>query len=178
MKDISYHILDIVQNSLNAGATLVMVEITENARGEFRLTISDNGRGMGDEMLRQVTDPFFTTSTTKKVGLGIPLLKQNAELTGGSCRVESTVNKGTVITAVFNKTNIDMIPLGDMASTFKTLIAGNPDVDFVYRHQLNENSFELNTADIREGLDGIRLDTPEVLNYISEFIHENLNALI
>src|SRR5512147_603301 len=113
MKDISCHILDIVQNSINAGADKIEIFISENTKtSEYILKISDNGCGISDETKEQVLDPFYTTSVTKKVGLGLPLLKQNAELTGGRLDISSIMGKGTVVIAIFNNSNIDMIPVG------------------------------------------------------------------
>lgn len=176
MKDISYHILDIVQNSLNAGANAIEISLEEKS-GQLTLCIADNGAGMNDEVIRQVTDPFFTSSTTKKVGMGLPLLKQNAEITGGSFEIRSEVGKGTTVTTVFNHDNIDMIPLGDMALTFKTLIAGNPEKDFIYRHVKNGEGFSVDTSEIRQSLEGISLKTPDVLDFLAKTITENLKAL-
>jgi anti-sigma regulatory factor (Ser/Thr protein kinase) len=178
MKDISYHILDIVRNSLQAGAKRVDVELSTNSvTGRFVLKISDNGCGMSAEMLKQVTDPFFTTSVTKKVGLGLPLLKQHAELTEGSFSIESVKDKGTIVTAVFNSFHIDMIPIGDLAMTFKSLIASNPDRDFVYWHQKDSAGFVLDTTDIRSQLGEVNIASHEVLDYITDFIRDNLKAL-
>jgi len=178
VKDISYHILDIVQNSLHAGATSVSVVLTENTdNSKLTLEISDNGCGMTAEKLKKVIDPFFTTSVTKKVGLGLPLLKQNAELTGGNFSIESAENKGTMVTAVFHNNHIDMIPMGDLAITFKALIAANPEINFIYRHTMHNQSFTLNTEEVRYELEDVKLNTPEVLNYLVDFIRYNLKAL-
>lgn len=178
MKDISYHIMDIVQNSLNAGAKTITVDILqESSGGRLTLRITDDGRGMSGELLRQVTDPFFTTSVTKKVGLGLPLLKQNAELTGGTFSITSEVNKGTTVTAVFNSNHIDMIPMGDMAVTFKMLIAANPDRDFVYNHRYNNHGFCMDTRVVRTELGEVPLNHAEVLDYLSGFIYSNLKEL-
>ena len=178
MKDISYHILDIARNSLNAGASLVEISITENNdTGELILEIRDNGHGMTEELLKRTTDPFFTTSSKKKVGLGLPLLKQNAELTGGSLRIESERNRGTTVTARFHQFHIDMIPEGDLPMTFRSLIASNPEIDFLYRHRADEGEFILDTADIRRELGGISLNAHEVLDYITDYIRENLKVL-
>jgi Histidine kinase-, DNA gyrase B-, and HSP90-like ATPase len=178
VKDISYHILDIVQNSLHAGATDISVNLTENtADCKLILEISDNGCGMTAEELKKVIDPFFTTSVTKKVGLGLPLLKQNVELTRGTFSMESVEHKGTLITAVFHNNHIDMIPMGDLAITFKTLIAANPDINFIYRHTRNNRNFVLNTEEVRSELEDVKLNTPEVLNYLADFIRDNLKAL-
>lgn len=175
MKDISYHIMDIVQNSLNAGAKTVRVDIVQDSSdGLLTLRIADNGRGMSVNLLRQVTDPFFTTSVTKKVGLGLPLLKQNAELTGGTFSIISEENKGTTVTAVFNSNHIDMIPIGDIAVTFKMLIAGYPDRDFVYNHRHNSRDFIMDTRVVRAELGEIPLNHADVLDYLAGFIDSNL----
>jgi hypothetical protein len=178
VKDISFHILDIVQNSLHAGADKILIELVENTKEvTLKLTITDNGSGMDQGMVDQVTDPFFTSSATKKVGLGLPLLKQNAEQTGGVFEVSSKLNRGTVVTAVFNTRNIDMIPEGDLAATMKTLIASEPLKNFIYRQEKDGEEFELNTAEIREELGNVDLSRREVLEFITEFISSNVNVL-
>jgi hypothetical protein len=178
MKDLSYHILDVVQNSLHAGADRVVIEMDENTvSGKLKLTITDNGHGMTREMMLLVADPFFTTSATKKVGLGLPLLKQNAEQTDGRFEVDSAVEKGTVIKAIFNIRHIDMIPRGDLASTLKTLIASDPDKDFIYRHRKDDEGFNLDTAVIRAELGGVNLGNREVLDYIVNYIRSSLEEL-
>jgi hypothetical protein len=178
MKDISYHILDIAQNSIHARAKNITISIAEDdMKGTLELIISDNGCGMPAEMLQQVVDPFFTTSVKKKVGLGLPLLKQNAELTEGHFQLESFPNKGTIVKAVFHKNHIDMIPTGDIALTMRILISSDPATDFIYRHSLGNKKFELDTAEMRKELEGIPLNNPDVLKYISGYIHKNLDAL-
>lgn len=178
MKDISYHILDIVRNSLHADAAEVKIEILEDSlSGHLILKISDNGRGMAATVLDKITDPFFTTSGKKRVGLGIPLLKQNAELTGGTFCIESAEQQGTTVEALFDRNHIDMIPAGDLAMTFRNLIAANPAVDFHYIHRVDDRHFELNTAVLRRELGDIRLNTLEVLDFITDFIRDNLKAL-
>jgi hypothetical protein len=178
MKDISFHILDIVQNSLHAGADRIVIELTENTmEGSLKMKITDNGSGMEQEMVTRVTDPFFTSSARKKVGLGLPLLKQNAEQTGGVFNVNSELKKGTVVTAVFKTNHIDMLPEGDMAATMRTLIATEPSRDFVYKHKKDELEFELDTAAMRAELGNIDLSRHEVLEFITEFIRSNRNVL-
>jgi hypothetical protein len=178
MKDISFHILDIVQNSLHAGAGRIVIELTENTmEGTLIMKITDNGSGMEQEVVNRVTDPFFTSSVTKKVGLGLPLLKQNAEQTGGVFNVNSGVNKGTAVTAVFKTNHVDMIPEGDMAATMRMLIASEPLKDFVYRHKKDETGFELDTAAMRAELGDIDLSRREVLDFITEFIRSNRSVL-
>ncbi len=178
MKDLSYHILDIVQNSLNAGAQRVEIDLWEETlTGRLTLKINDNGRGMDADMLKRITDPFFTTSVTKKVGLGLPLLKQNAELTGGSCTVESTPGQGTRVIALFYRNHIDMIPTGDLALTLKTLIASGPERDFFFTYRKDEEGFAVDTAEIRSQIEGVSLASREVLDYISTFIRDNLKSM-
>ena len=178
MKDISFHILDIVQNSLHAGADKIVIEMIENTiEGTLKLTITDNGSGMDKAMVAQVTDPFFTSSTTKKVGLGLPLLKQNAEQTGGVFEVSSELNRGTIVKAVFNTHNIDMIPEGDMAATMRTLVSSEPLKDFIYRQEKDGEEFELDTAAMHAELGDIELSRCEVLEFITEFIRSNVSVL-
>jgi hypothetical protein len=178
MKDISFHILDIVQNSLHAGADKIVIELEEDTKeGTLRLVITDNGSGMDKQMLEQVTDPFFTSSTTKKVGLGLPLLKQNAEQTGGRFEVNSDLNIGTTVTATFMTGNIDMIPEGDLAATLITLIAAEPGKDFIFRQEKDGEEFELDTAAIRAELGDVDLSRCEVLNFIADFIRSNVSEL-
>ena len=178
MKDISYHILDIVQNSLHACATRTEISVRDDSTaGTLELKIIDNGIGMPEEVIRKVTDPFYTTSVTKKVGLGLPLLKQNAEQTGGTFSVESVEKKGTTVTAVFNRNHIDMIPEGNQALTMKSLIAANPGKDFVFRYSCNRGAFDMDTDEIRKNLDVISINTREVLDYIVDFIRGNLQEL-
>jgi anti-sigma regulatory factor (Ser/Thr protein kinase) len=176
MKDISYHIMDIARNSLHAGANTIRIEISHDA-GIYKLRITDDGTGMPVEVLEKVTDPFFTSSVTKKVGLGLPLLKQNAEMTGGSFEIFSEENSGTTVTVVFNSNHIDMIPEGNLALTFKMLIASNPEIDFIYIHEKDGKKFFMDTSEIRKELDGISLNTKEVLNYIYDYVSENQKAL-
>jgi hypothetical protein len=167
MKDISYHILDIVQNSLHAGADRIIISIRESiAENRFELAITDNGRGIEESMLEKVTDPFYTTGANKKVGLGLPLLKQNAEQAGGFLDIRSATGSNTTITAVFQLDHIDRLPEGDIGATLRILIAGNPQVDFVYRHEIENHEWEMDTAEIRLELERLPIQTPEVLDFI------------
>ncbi len=172
MVEISLHILDIAQNSIKAEASLVEIEINENiADNLLTVTIADNGCGMDEDFLKDVTNPFRTTRTTRKVGLGLSLFKSAAELTGGSFDIQSKVGEGTKVTAVFIHDSIDRQPLGDMASTMSTIIGGAPDIDYIYTHTYNGNSFDLNTGELRKVLGGeISLSEIDVLNWIDEYI--------
>ena len=178
MPDISLNILDVANNSVTAGAMLTEIDITaDTAADTLEVMISDNGKGMSEEQVMQVADPFFTTRTTRKVGLGIPFLKMAAELTGGSFGIESTPGKGTKLKAVFGLAQIDRMPLGDIASTMTALVGPNPDIDFILRYRVDANGFGLDTREMRNILDGIPLSEPEVLGYIAGFINENIDAV-
>jgi anti-sigma regulatory factor (Ser/Thr protein kinase) len=167
MKELSLNILDIAKNSTKAGATLVRITIDE-ADGWRTLTIADNGCGMSPEFLAQVTDPFTTTRTTRKVGMGLPLLKLAAEQAEGSLTIRSsqTPPSGTTVTARFRMDHLDCVPVGDYAGTMVTLIQGSPDIDFSFCYRRASGTIELETAQMREILGGIPLDMPEVLSWV------------
>ena len=177
MKELSLNILDIAQNSLTAKSTLVEI-LLEETDETLRITVRDNGCGMSEEMVRRVTDPFCTSRTTRKVGLGIPFFKLAAEQTGGSLELESVPQErspdahGTVISGLFFKTHIDYTPLGDVVSTVTTLIQGCGDVDIVFRHSLPNGEVEMDTREIRAMLGGIPLSEPEILVWIRDNLQE------
>ena len=169
MKELSLNILDIVQNSLTAGAAHIDIDLEETAE-TLRITVTDDGCGMNAETVRNVTDPFYTTRKTRAVGLGIPFFKLAAEQTGGRLELKSTPaaenadEHGTVISALFYKTSIDFTPLGDISSTLCTLIQGLDDnTDIKFRHSFPNGAVGLDTAEIRAVLGGVPLSTPEVL---------------
>lgn len=179
MKELSLHILDIAQNSVRAGASLIRIEITEDEE-TLTFSISDNGCGMDEAFLRAVTDPFTTTRTTRGVGLGIPLLKLSCESTGGAFSISSRTdeNHGTVTTASFIKTHIDYTPLGDMTDTVCTLVQGSPTLHFIYRHTYLGREVSLDTEMIRRALgDEISLAEPEILLWIRESLNEEYQKL-
>ena len=174
MTELSLHILDIAENSTRAGASLVQITINVNLiTDRIFITITDDGCGMTEEQLTKVTDPFFTTRTTRKVGLGVPFFKQAAECTGGTFSITSAVGTGTTVTASFGYSHIDRIPLGDVNSTIHTLITMHPDCDFLYTYRVNETSFVLDTRIFRELLEGIPFNTPDVSAYIKAYLSEN-----
>lgn len=178
MKDLSLHILDIAQNSITAKATLIQIAIVEDTVADtYTITITDNGYGIPPDMLARVTDPYTTSRTTRKVGLGIPLFKQNAERTGGGLTITSEVGKGTVLTAAFVHSNIDRPVLGDIAGVVVILVSANPSIDFVYTHVVNQQSYVFDTRDVREALDGIPLNEPSVIPLLKEMIAANLEEL-
>lgn len=177
MKELSLNILDIAENSTKAKATLVEILITESD-AELEISIRDNGTGMTEEVLSSVSNPFYTTRKTRSVGMGIPLFKIAAEQTGGSLHITSRhmdefpVDHGTTVTARFNKNHIDFTPLGDVVSSVVTLIQGHPSVDFVFTHRSDGCEVSLDTRELREVLDGVPLDTFEVLIWIKENLEE------
>ena len=140
-----------------------------------RLTvvIDDNGCGMTPKQVEQVTDPFFTSRTTRKVGLGVPFFKLAAESTGGSFAITSEPGVGTTVTAVFVLSHIDRMPLGDINTTIHTLVVYHPETDFVYRYQYNGHSFTLDTREFRQVLGDIPFDTPDISAYIMDYLNEN-----
>lgn len=178
MKELSLHILDIMQNSVRAEATLIKLTIVEDTEKDlFEICIEDNGKGMSKEMAERVTDPFVTCRTTRRVGLGIPLLKAAAELTGGGVELSSELGVGTVITARFGHSHIDRQPLGDIKSTMVETIASFEEIDFLYTHRVDGREYVLDTREMREILGGVSFNTPEVMAWLSEFIRENEEEL-
>ncbi len=146
MQEISLNILDIVENSIRAGARSVNIVLRDNQNaGTLTVTIADDGCGMTPDEAGNAFDPFYTTLEGKRVGLGLSLLKESAELTGGSVRIKSRPGSGTTLTAVFNRHHLDCPPLGDIVATLKTLLIGYPDVDFHYVHRLGREEVVLDT---------------------------------
>lgn len=180
MKELSLYILDITENSTRAGASEIYLTLTQNGK-DFSFSVKDNGCGMSEQTLKKITDPFYTTRTTRKVGLGIPFLRLAAELTGGHIEITSKSEEeypdshGTITTAYFDASSIDFVPLGDMVSTVVTLIQGNPDTDFIYTHTRDGKTVSLDTREIREVLSGVPLDNSEVISWIKENLTEQYN---
>ena len=167
-------VLDIAENSARARASLVQITIAIDTEADLMtLVIEDDGCGMTPEQVERVMDPFFTTRTTRKVGLGVPFLKEAAEAAEGSLTIESEVGKGTRDTATFRWSSIDRMPLGDISATIQQLIVYHPDTDFLYTYSYNGASFSLDTREMREILGGVSLAEPEVAAYILEYLEEN-----
>ncbi len=175
MTEISLNILDVVQNSVRAEASLIEIEVSADSHTDRLIVhIRDNGCGMDEKQLQSVTDPFFTTRTTRKIGLGIPFFKQAAEATGGCFKITSVPGKGTDVTAEFVLSSIDRMPLGDMPITIHTLVTLNPQIDFIYRYVHDENEFTLDTRELREILGAdIKFSSREVFAYIMDYLTEN-----
>jgi nitrogen fixation/metabolism regulation signal transduction histidine kinase len=182
MKELSLNILDIAENSVKANATLVEIIVRETT-DELTIIIKDDGFGMSKDTVEAVTNPFYTTRTTRKVGLGIPLLKLSAEQTGGYLEIVSKVSypedlsHGTTVTAHFIKSHIDFTPLGDVTATVITLIQGHPDTDFYFKHEVADEEVTLDTRALREILADIPLNTYEVIKWIEENLTEQYEVL-
>ena len=175
MKELSLHILDIVQNSVKAEAKNIIIDIVEQKENDsLVITIQDDGCGMSEEFLARVRDPFTTTRTTRKTGMGISLFEAAAVQTGGGLDIRSKPGEGTMTKAWFGLSSIDRAPMGDMAETMVTIIGGAPDIDYVYRHTTDNGEFELDTKQMREVLDDVPFDVPDVLEWIGGYINEGL----
>ena len=176
MKELSLNILDITENSVKAGASLTRILIEETA-DSLTISIKDDGCGMSEEVVKRVIDPFYTTRTTRSVGLGIPLFKLAAEMTGGSFDIESEVGVGTKTKAVFKTDHLDFTPLGDMCSSVVLLITMNTHMDFLYRYRIDEREFTLDTRQLKEILGDVPLNEPSIANWIKDYINQNTNQL-
>jgi hypothetical protein len=178
MQDLSLHILDVAENGITAGADLIRIAVEEDSKADkLTITIEDNGRGMDPDFLAKVLDPFVTTRTTRKVGLGLSLFRQSAQDAGGDLRIVSTPGRGTKVIASMSHRHIDRKPLGDMAETVATLIQGNPEVDVVYVHRKDGRAFTLDTREIRSELEEIAINNPEVIGLIQENLRSSLQEI-
>ena len=174
MTELSLNVLDVAENSTRAGASLVEIIVDADTEADrLSITIADDGCGMTPEQAAQVTDPFFTSRTTRKVGLGVPFFKYAAEAAGGFFSIESQPGVGTTVTTVFVLSHIDRMPLGDITSTIHTLVVYHPETDFLYQYRYNGRSFTLDTREFKEILEGVPFDTPEISEYIKDYLTEN-----
>lgn len=174
MKELSLNILDIAKNSTRAGASLIEILLVSDEKGFLTMTIRDNGCGMDEETLRRVSDPFYTTRTTRKVGMGLPLLRMACEGTGGTLTITSSVKEedhGTTLVATFDSTHIDFAPIGDVVSSIVILIAGDPDCDFVFLDKTPEREVLLDTRELRAVLGDVSLGEFEVLEWIKAYLY-------
>jgi hypothetical protein len=178
-RDLSQHILDIAENSINANATRLYIDIVEDFTADrLSIIVRDNGYGMDAQTLSQISDPWTTTRTTRKVGLGIPFLKQTAEMCAGDFTITSQPNIGTTTKAVLQHSHIDRPPIGDLVGTLLCIIVGNTKIDLHYHHTIENREFMFDTAEIRQVLgDEVPLSDPEVLGYIREALEQGWQAL-
>ncbi|MGD0820360.1 MAG: sensor histidine kinase [Desulfomonilia bacterium] len=178
MLELALHVLDIAENSSRAQASLIEITIAEDLeRDIFSLEIKDNGQGMDAQTMEKALDPFYTTKKVRRIGLGLPMLKQAANTAQGRFSLQSEVGKGTVVHAEFKYSHIDRQPLGDIAGVITMLILGNPDIDIIYTHRRDGNTYILDTRELREGLGDVPLNNMEVLNLIRDNIREGLEEL-
>ncbi len=182
MKELSLNILDITKNSVRAGADNISITLVTDQKGILTLSIADDGCGMNDETVKAVTDPFYTSRTTRKVGLGIPFLILAANQANGDVTITSKHrdeypdDHGTVITATFDTASIDFTPLGDVTGTIVTLINGSPDIDFEFEDTTPKGTVRLSTKELKEVLGGVSLAEFEVLQWIQEYLEEQYSA--
>lgn len=178
MKDLSLHLLDIVRNSTAAGACNIKVQILACTNEDrLRIIIEDDGTGMDNELLERITSPFATTRTTRKIGMGIPLLKASAEMSSGELKIDSVKGKGTILHATFKISHIDRPPLGDIASTMTSLVAAEPGIEFILILESDNGSFRFDTSEIKKKLDGVPINEIEIVCWIREFIEEGIKSI-
>lgn len=177
MIDLAMHMMDIVQNSIRAKASKIEIDFRESSQSDtFTFSVKDNGSGMTTEMIEKLKDPFFTTRTTRRVGLGVPFLKMSSEQTGGSLKIQSELGVGTTIGAVYKTDNPDCLPLGDLGGYLVLLVIANPEIHFSFRYAIDEKEFSLDTKELAE--QGItELSNNEMASAVKEYINENLKEL-
>jgi len=178
MRELADNIMDIAQNSISAGASLTEVHIRVcHEEDRIAFTFRDNGCGMSEELVKAVIEPFTTTRKTRKVGLGLPLLKQTAEMTGGTLEIQSAVGVGTVVTATFGLGHIDRPPMGDVAGAWFSLVVMNPETDFLFTYDYDGQAFTFDTREVREAVAPIPLNQMEISAWIKDCISTEINEL-
>ncbi len=178
MRELADNIMDIAQNSISAGARLTQVHVTvSHADDRITFCFKDDGCGMSEELVKSVIEPFTTTRKTRKVGLGLPLLKQTAEMTGGALEISSTVGVGTVVTATFGLGHIDRPPMGDVAGAWFSLVVMNPEKDFLFTYDYDGQVFTFDTRVIRETVAPLPLNQMEIASWIKDCISTEINEL-
>ncbi|MDD6683363.1 MAG: ATP-binding protein [Clostridiales bacterium] len=178
MRDLSLHILDLAQNSVRAEAKVVSLSVLLDENGILSIIIEDDGKGMSEELLARVQSPFATTRTTRKVGLGIPMMAENCRLADGNLSIESTLGKGTRLIATMNTASIDCLPLGDLAGTVTTLVSANPETpDFTLHCQSPHGEMTFDTREIRAALQGVSLAEPEITAWMIESLREEIQPI-
>ena len=179
MPELSLHILDLVQNSIVAGASRIIIKVLYDiGRDLLTIEISDNGSGMDEELLNRVTSPFATTRTTRKVGLGVPMFKQCAEQCAGSFKLDSKPGKGTTLWAQFQSSHMDLPPMGDLIGTMISLLIAHPQTpEFELHYGYDENIFVFDTAEVRQALGGLPLNLPDVLDWVKGYLQESIDQV-
>jgi len=175
VREMSLHIMDVAENGIGAGASLIEISVREDGKANrLTVTIRDNGRGIPADILDKVTDPFYTTRTTRRVGLGLSLFREASRRCEGEFAIRSREGEGTEVSASFRLDHIDLAPMGDMVGSLTGLIVGNPQVDFVYIHEVDGQVFKLDTRDVKQELDGVEITHPRVIKFLGDLIRESL----
>ena len=178
MRELSLHILDIAENAISAGASKVHILVEENlGADQLRLRVEDNGKGMSPEMVEAIQDPFVTSRQTRKVGLGIPMLKQAAKACNGNLEIDSQKGSGTTLEAVFQHCHIDRMPLGNLADTFIALEMGSPEVNWVFEYINDDHKFYLDDLQIKDALDGVCINEPSISAIVRGMITDGIAAV-
>lgn len=179
MKELSLHILDLIQNSLSAGASLIEIDISESVRSDqLSITIKDNGKGMSEDVLAKATDPFYTSRTTRKVGFGLSLFKQAANKCGGDLEIISSPSTGTIVKAEMEYSHVDRQPLGDIAGVLSLMVSSNPEIRFIYVHRTDHGNYRLDSLELNNELGDVPVNHPEVIRFVKEMIRENIQEII
>lgn len=176
MRELALNILDVAENSLRAKATKIQIDV-EVADDTIRITVADNGRGMSEEFLSRVADPFTTTRTTRKVGLGLPLIKMEAEMSGGSFGITSEVGVGTTVTTTFGRNHIDRPPMGNLAETLVALLPDLGETRLIFSYRAFGKCFTLDTEEVKQQLDGVPIDAPDILVFLRDMTEENIATI-
>ena len=178
MKELAMHVYDLMENSTAANSTEVKLTIRDSLKDNiYAFTIEDNGKGMTPEFMAKVTDPYTTSRTTRKVGLGLPLIKMNTENCGGGIKLQSEVGKGTRLDFWFQHNHWDRPPMGDLAGTIVMLCAAHEDIHIIYKHITDEGEFVFDTDEIHEALDGMSMNDVKVMGWLKDMVQENLEAI-
>lgn len=176
MKNIADHILDIAENSVRAEAQKVEILLSINPETRLmKLSFIDDGIGMNDEMVEKIQDPFFSTRETRRIGMGIPLLMQNSEMSGGQVIIQSEEGEGTIVVATFESDNLDCPPLGDVADAIYFLSSSHLDIHFIFDYKNGDVAYTWDTNEIAEALDGIPLNHHEVKEALLEMLNSNMS---
>ncbi len=177
MRELALHILDIAENSISAGADQIRILVEEDlSTDRLRIRIEDDGKGMDAETLAKITDPFVTSRTTRKVGLGIPFFKAAAEACAGTFNIQSAIGQGTTVEATFRHSHIDRMPLGDLTGTLLTLVIGSPEVHWIFEYRFNQERFIFDDEPIKQTLMGVSLSEPTVMKYIHQDLEKGIQA--
>lgn len=178
MREISLHILDIVENSIEAGATAIDLYVEEDREADvLSVVVIDNGDGMDEAYARSIVDPFVTSRQTRRVGLGLPLIAATAERCAGGLSIESAKGKGTKVTVTFQLSHVDRPPLGDMKSTLLSIAVGRSDVGLHYKHRVDAETFELDTREVKSLLGEVPLSNPAVLRWLNEYLDQDIKEV-